>query len=288
MCHRAGTEQQQSVGYLMSSSVWHTVQLARHPDRPLTLDYVEALCRGFQELHGDRHFGDDAALIGGVARFAGRGVVVLGHQRGRTTRENIFRRFGMPQAEGYRKALRLMRHAEKFRLPLLCFIDTSGAYPGVESEERGQAIAIAESILGMVELQTPSIAVIIGEGGSGGALAIGAADCILMLEHAIYSVASPEACASILWRDASKAPQAASNLQITAADLLHFQIIDEIIAEPPGGAHCEPDQAIQSVHDALLRHLIKLEQMCEDGPNALAELVQARHARFRQLGMWQE
>jgi acetyl-CoA carboxylase carboxyl transferase subunit alpha len=272
----------------MSSSAWHTVHLARHPDRPHTLDYLRALCCGFQELHGDRRFGDDAALVGGVAQFAGRGVVVLGHQKGRNTHENIVRRFGMPQAEGYRKALRLMRHAERFRLPLLCFIDTPGAYPGVESEERGQATAIAESILAMVELQTPSIAVIIGEGGSGGALAIGAADRVLMLEHAIYSVASPEACASILWHDTSRAAQAAESLKITAEDLLRFQVIDEIITEPLGGAHCEPHQVMRNVHTALLRHLTELEHISNGGPDTLAKLVQARQARFRRIGMWEQ
>lgn len=270
----------------MLSSAWHAVQLARHPERPHTLDYLKALCHGFQELHGDRRFGDDAALIGGVAQFAGKGVVVLGHQKGRSTHENIARRFGMPQAEGYRKALRLMRHAERFHLPLLCFIDTPGAYPGVESEERGQAIAIAESILAMLELQTPSIAVIIGEGGSGGALAIGAADRILMLENAIYSVASPEACASILWHDASRAAQAAESMKMTASDLLHFQIIDEIIAEPFGGAHCKPHQVFHNIYPVLLRHLAELEQTSNSGSNGLAELVQARQARFRRIGIW--
>jgi acetyl-CoA carboxylase carboxyl transferase subunit alpha len=272
----------------MSSSTWHTVQVARHPERPHTLDYLKALCHGFQELHGDRRFGDDAALIGGIAQFAGRGVVVLGHQKGRSTHENIVRRFGMPQAEGYRKALRLMRHAEKFHMPLLCFIDTPGAYPGVESEERGQATAIAESILAMVELQTPSIAVIIGEGGSGGALAIGAADRVLMLEHAIYSVASPEAAASILWHDINRAEQAAESMKITARDLLRFQIIDEIIAEPPGGAHCEPHQTMRNVRDALLHHLTVLEHMSSGGPQMLAQLIQARQARFRQIGIWEQ
>ena len=271
----------------MSSNTWQTVQLARHPGRPHTLDYLKIACSSFQELHGDRRFGDDAALISGVAQFAGRGVVVLGHQKGRTTQENAVRRFGMPQAEGYRKALRLMRHAEKFRLPLLCFIDTPGAYPGIESEQRGQATAIAECMMAMLELQTPSIAVIIGEGGSGGALALGAADRVLMLEHAIYSVASPEACASILWHDPERANQAAESLKITAEDLLRFQVIDEIITEPPTGAHTNPEQMIRSVQAALLRHLNELELLGKDDPHHLAELVQARQTRFRRFGKWQ-
>lgn len=262
--------------------------MARHPGRPHTLDYVNALCSSFLELHGDRCFGDDAALIGGLAQFAGRSVLVLGHQKGRGTQESIKRRFGMPQAEGYRKALRLMQLAEKFHVPLLSFIDTPGAYPGLEGEERGQATAIAECMMTMIELQTLSIAIIIGEGGSGGALAIGVADRILMMENAIYSVASPEASAAILWHDAALAPQAADAMRITAADLLAFGIIDEIVPEPIDGAHTNSQEALTEARVTLGRHLDELEALLENSPGRWEPLLQARHSKFRKMGIWQQ
>ncbi|MBA3414029.1 MAG: acetyl-CoA carboxylase carboxyltransferase subunit alpha, partial [Chloroflexia bacterium] len=208
-------------------AAWEQVQLARHRDRPRTLDYLDALTSDFVELHGDRTFGDDRALIGGLARFGERTVMVLGHQKGRDTKENLARNFGMARPEGYRKANRLLRQAGKFGMPVVTLIDTPGAEPGIGSEERGQATAIAESILTMSDLKVPIVAVVISEGGSGGALAIGVADRVLMLEHAIYSVISPEGAAAILWKDASKAPEAAATMRITAADLLRFEIIDE-------------------------------------------------------------
>ncbi|MCC6944798.1 MAG: acetyl-CoA carboxylase carboxyltransferase subunit alpha, partial [Thermomicrobiales bacterium] len=210
---------------------WDRVKLARHQSRPHSLDYINVLVTGFIELHGDRLFGDDPAIVGGLARFGDRTIVVIGHQKGGDTRENIRRNFGMVRPEGYRKAERLMRHAEKFGIPVVTFIDTPGAEPGIGSEERGQGTAIAESLLTMAGLKTPIVAVIIGEGGSGGALAIGMADRMLMLENAVYAVASPEACAAILWKDAGKAPQAAETMRITAEDLLSFGIVDEVIPE---------------------------------------------------------
>lgn len=271
-----------------SSASWEKVQIARHPDRPHTLDYINALCSSFVELHGDRCFGDDAALIGGLAQFEGRSVLVLGHQKGHSTQENIKRRFGMPSPEGYRKAFRLMQQAEKFGVPVLSFIDTPGAYPGPESEERGQATAIAESIMAMVKLQTLSIAVIIGEGGSGGALAIGAADRVLMMENAIYSVASPEASASILWHDASLASQAAEAMKITAADLLTFHIIDEIVSEPPDGAHADPRATMIEVRAALVRHVNELEAFVANNTKNWEALLQTRYSTFRKFGIWQQ
>ena len=271
-----------SGGETKEMTPWERVQLARHSARPHTLDYILGLCEDFVELHGDRRFGDDPAIIGGVARFAGRSVVVLGHQKGKDTRENVKRNFGMPHPEGYRKAQRLFRHAEKFGFPVLSFIDTPAANPNKESEERGQSNAIAESILMMTNLRTPIIATVIGEGGSGGALAICVADRILMLENAIYSVASPEATASILWRDAAKAPEAAKALKITAPDLYELGIIDEIIGEPEGGAHNEPLTAMNSVAARLshyLDHLCSLE---------LSTLLRQRYEKYRAIGRYHE
>jgi acetyl-CoA carboxylase carboxyl transferase subunit alpha len=261
---------------------WDKVQLARHMQRPRTLDYIRGLCDDFVELHGDRRFGDDAAIVGGVATFEGRTVVLVGHQKGRDARENIRRNFGMPHPEGYRKALRLFQHAEKFGFPVICFIDTPGANPNRESEERGQANAIAENILTMAGLKTPIIACVIGEGGSGGALAIGVADRILMLEHAIYSVASPEAAASIIWRDAAKAPDAARAMRITAQDLLELGIIDEIVPEPTGGAHTDPVTMVATLGDALHRHLNQL--LAFD----IETLLQQRYERYRAIGRYEE
>lgn len=261
---------------------WDRVQLARHPQRPHALDYIFALCEDFVELHGDRRFGDDAAIVGGMASFAGRTVMVLGHQKGSDTRENMRRNFGMAHPEGYRKALRLMHQAEKFALPLLCFVDTPAADPKKESEERGQANAIAECILAMASLRTPIVATVIGEGGSGGALAISVADRILMQENAIYSVAPPEAAASILWRDAARAPEAARALKLTAQDLFELQIIDEIIPEPPGGAHAEPQAAITAVGERVRAHLDALTAL------DLPTLLQRRYAKYRAIGRYQE
>lgn len=261
---------------------WDRVQLARHPQRPHTLAYVFALCEDFVELHGDRRFGDDAAIVGGMASFGERTVMLIGHQKGSDTRENMRRNFGMAHPEGYRKAMRLMRHAEKFALPLICLVDTPAASPNQAAEERGQSNAIAESILTMTTLQTPIIAAVIGEAGSGGALAISVADRILMQENAYYSVASPEAAASILWRDATKAAEAASALKITAADLYGFGIIDEIVPEPPGGAHADAQAAITTLGERLRAHL---DDLCAvDIPT----LLERRYAKYRAIGRFQE
>lgn len=265
-----------------SLTPWDRVQLARHPQRPHTLDYIAALCEDFVELHGDRRFGDDPAMVGGMATFAGQTVMVIGHQKGNDTRENMRRNFGMPHPEGYRKAQRLMRHAEKFGLPVICFVDTPAADPTKSSEERGQANAIAESIMLMTTLRVPSIAVVIGEGGSGGALAISVADRILMQENAIYSVAPPEAAASILWRDAAKAPEAARALKLTAADLYDLRIIDEVIPEPPGGAHTDRLTAITTVGERLRVHLADLQQRDID------TLLHERYRKYRSMGQYQE
>jgi len=261
---------------------WDKVQLARHPHRPHTLDYVRGFCEDFIELHGDRRFGDDAAIMGGLARFDGRTVMIVGHQKGRDARENVKRNFGMPRPEGYRKALRMFEHAEKFGFPVLCFIDTPGADPGMQSEERGQGRAIAENILVMAGLKVPILATVIGEGGSGGALAIGVGDQLLMLEHSVYSVAAPEASAAILWRDAAKAPDAAKAMKITAQDLLDLQIIDAIIPEPEGGAHTDTAAAIASVGDTLRAQLAAISRLDQ------ASLLDRRYAKYRAIGRFQE
>ena len=261
---------------------WDRVQLARHPQRPHALAYVAALCEDFVELHGDRRYGDDAAIIGGMASFGGRTVMLIGHQKGSDTRENMRRNFGMPHPEGYRKAQRLMHQAEKFSMPLICLVDTPGANPNKESEERGQANAIAECILTMTNLRTPIIATVIGEGGSGGALAISVADRILMQENSIYSVASPEAAASILWRDADRAPDAARALKLTAQDLYALAIIDEIIPEPPGGAHTDAQLAIVTLGERLQAHL---DELCALDMHIL---LKRRYAKYRAIGRFQE
>jgi len=269
-------------------SAWDRVKLARHPERPHTLDYLSELTRDFVELHGDRSFGDDRALIGGLACFAGRTVLVLGHQKGGDTRENLARNFGMARPEGYRKAERLMRHAEKFGFPVVTFIDTSGAEPGIGSEERGQSTAIAESLLTMANLRVPIVAVVIGEGGSGGALAVGVADRILMLENAIYAVASPEGCAAILWKDASRAPEAAETMRITAADLAGFGIVDEVVPER-SPANERPRDAIKAVGEAVARHLDDLEYLFSPGDlEAAHRLRDARYEKFRRIGAWRD
>ncbi|GAB4216468.1 MAG: acetyl-CoA carboxylase carboxyltransferase subunit alpha [Roseiflexaceae bacterium] len=258
------------------------MQLARNPARPRTLDYIRTLCEDFVELHGDRRFGDDPAIVGGVATFDGQSVVLIGHQKGRDTRENVRRNFGMAHPEGYRKALRLFQQAEKFGFPVICLIDTPGANPSKDSEERGQANAIAENILAMAALRTPLIGCVIGEGGSGGALAIGVVDRLLMLEHSVYSVASPEAAASILWRDSAKAPDAARAMRITAADLLELGIADAIIPEPAGGAHEDCPAAVAAVGAVLRAQLAELRGL------DIATLLERRYAKYRAIGRYQE
>lgn len=264
------------------------VRIARDPQRPGTLDYIAELFSDFTELHGDRVYGDDQALIGGLATFRNRSVLVLGHQGGTNTRENIARNFGMPRPEGFRKARRLMQHAEKFGLPIVTFIDTSGADPGISSEERGQGTAIAESLLAMVGIRVPVVCVVIGEGGSGGALAISLGDRLLMLENAVYAVASPEACAAILWKDASFAGEAAETMRVTALDLQRFGIIDELIAEPVP-AHQAPRETIRAVGNRIESHLDELAVVFGEGdPASIDALLDARYQKFRVIGAWHE
>jgi acetyl-CoA carboxylase carboxyl transferase subunit alpha len=266
-------------------TAWDRVQLARHAQRPYTLDYVRLLFGDFVELHGDRLYGDDPALVGGLASLDGRPVMVLGQQKGRDTRENVLRRFGMARPEGYRKALRLMRHAERFGLPVVSFVDTPGADPTLQAEERGQAWAIAANLAEMARLEVPLVAAIIGEGGSGGALAIAMGDRVVMLENAIYSVVSPEGCASILWKDAARAAEAAEAMQITAPDLLHHAVIDAVVPEPPGGAHADPQAAAEALRVVLVAYLGELaEHYGRDGGWDSAALLAARFARYRQIG----
>lgn len=261
---------------------WQITQLARHPHRPYTLDYVNLICREFQELHGDRMFGDDLAIVGGLARLNGRAVMVLGHQKGRDTKERVRRNYGMPKPEGYRKALRLMRLAERFSLPLITFIDTPGAYPGVGSEERGQSEAIARNLFEMSVLRIPIITVVIGEGGSGGALAIGVCDRLLMLQYSTYSVITPEGCASILWKSAEKKEAAAEAMGLTAPRLAQLGLIDEVLEEPLGGAHRDPVQMSETLKAALLRHLGELETIGRE------ELRDARGAKIAAFGVYSE
>jgi len=258
------------------------IQVARHPQRPSTLDYIQVFTDAFIELHGDRRGSDDQALVGGVGRIGDQGVVLLGHQKGRDTKENVARNFGMASPGGYRKAMRLMDHADRFRLPILSFIDTPGAYAGLLAEELGQGEAIAVNLREMFRLRVPIVATVIGEGGSGGALGIGVADRLLMFQHSVYTVASPEACASILWRDAAKAPAAAEALKITAQDLLQLGIIDDVINEPSGGNHWAPRQAAESLKQAVLRHLLELQQLSETA------LMEQRYAKFRRMGRFLE
>ena len=261
---------------------WQRIQLARHSDRPYTLDYVNLIFSDFVELHGDRKFADDAAIIGGIAKLNGRGVMVIGHQKGRGTKENISRNFGMSNPEGFRKALRIMKLAEKFHKPVITFIDTPGAYPGIGAEERGQAEAIARNIYEMMVLHVPIISVITGEGGSGGALALGVSDRLLMLEHSIYSVISPEACAAILWKDNSKAPEVAGALHLTAQDLLKHKIIDEIVKEPIGGAHRNLNMIAHKMRRVIERRLREITRM------PIQELLRQRYQRYRQYGEYRE
>ncbi len=258
------------------------VRLSRHPGRPYFLDYLKLLTEDFIELHGDRSFRDDPAIVGGMARFDRWEVLVIGHQKGRNTKENMYRNFGMPRPEGYRKTARLMRMAARFRRPILTFIDTPGAYPGIGAEERGQCEAIAKNLQVMASLKTPIISLVIGEGGSGGALAIGVADRILMLEHSIYSVISPEGCASILWRDQAKAPDAASQLKLTAEDLRRLGVCDEIVPEAPGGAHRDPAVTAGHIRAALKRNLSELEKLDPE------TLINQRYEKFRAIGCFVE
>jgi acetyl-CoA carboxylase carboxyl transferase subunit alpha len=265
-----------------SLTAWQIAQLARHPQRPYLLDYVERIFTDFEELHGDRAFADDPSIVGGVARLNRDPVMIIGHQKGRDTKEKLRRNFGMPRPEGYRKALRLMQLAERFRLPVLTFIDTPGAYPGVDAEERGQSEAIAQNLLRMAQLRTPIITTVVGEGGSGGALAIGVGDRILMLQYSTYSVISPEGCASILWKSAEKASEAAEAMAMTSERLKDLGLIDLVIEEPLGGAHRDVPTMAQSIKVALLDELQRLRRMDLD------ELLSNRYERYMSLGRYKE
>ncbi|MCK9572444.1 MAG: acetyl-CoA carboxylase carboxyltransferase subunit alpha [Candidatus Omnitrophica bacterium] len=260
-------------------SAWQKVQLARHPQRPYTLDYVSMLMTDFLELHGDRLFGDDLALVCGFCKLDKKKILVIGHQKGRDTKENLKRNFGCAHPEGYRKALRLMRLAEEFGLPILIFIDTPGAYPGIGAEERGQSQAIATNLMEMARISTPIISIVIGEGGSGGALGVGVADKVMVLENSYYSVISPEGCAAILWKDGLKAPQAAEVLKLTGPDLLKMGIIDEVIPEPLGGAHRDPAKQAQSIKETVLRNFKTLEALDKE------DLLKLRYKKFRSMGV---
>jgi acetyl-CoA carboxylase carboxyl transferase subunit alpha len=261
---------------------WQISQVARHPQRPYTLDYIHNIFTDFQELHGDRHFADDASIVGGLARFSNQTVMVIGHQKGHDTKEKLLRNFGMPRPEGYRKALRLMRMAEKFGIPVLTFVDTPGAYPGVGAEERGQSEAIGRNLYVMAELRVPIVVTIIGEGGSGGALAIAVGDHVLMLQYATYSVISPEGCASILWKSADKAPDAAESLGITANRLKTLGLVDKIVTEPLGGAHREPQVMMQTLRKALQDALKQVQE------KPLEDLLQARFTKIMEFGKFKE
>ncbi len=263
-------------------TAWQRVQMARHPKRPYMLDYIGKIMTDFVELHGDRLFSDDHALIGGFAKLDGIPVMVVGHQKGRDTKENLYRNFGSAHPEGYRKAIRLMQMASKFNRPIISFIDTPGAYPGVGAEERGQAQAIAYNLREMAKLKVPIIVVVIGEGGSGGALGIGVGDRVLVLENAYYSVISPEGCAAILWKDRAKAPEAASCLKMTAPDLLQLKLIDEIVPEPVGGAHHDPDTSAKNLKEALKRNLEPLRKL------SAAQLTAGRYEKYRKIGLFSE
>ncbi len=263
-------------------SAWQVAQVARHPSRPYTLDYLASIAPDFQELHGDRMFGDDPAIVGGVGRIDGRAVMFIGHQKGRDTKERVRRNYGMPKPEGYRKAQRLMRMAEKFKLPIVTLIDTPGAYPGVGAEERGQSEAIAYSLYLMSGLKTPIISVVIGEGGSGGALAIGVGDKLLMLQYGIYSVISPEGCASILWKSADKAEEAAEAMRITASSLSGYGLVDEVLEEPLGGAHRNPDGMAERIREALIRSLDEFDQI------SIEQLLEKRQRRLAGFGEFKE
>jgi len=263
-------------------SRWQTAQVARHVNRPFTLDYLNLIFTDFIELHGDRNFGDDHAIVAGLAHLDGEPVMVMGHQKGRDTKEKVFRNFGMPNPEGYRKALRLMEMAERFRMPIITFVDTPGAYPGIGAEERGQAEAIARNLREMGRMTVPIIVVITGEGGSGGALAIAVGDRVLMLEFSVYAVISPEGCAAILWSDGTKGAQAAEALKLTAGDIKELDVIDEIVKEPLGGAHRDHKAMADTLHEALARNLKELKQLSKE------ELVEGRYRKFRKMSRFIE
>jgi len=262
-------------------SPWQITQMARHPNRPYTQDYIDRIITDFEELHGDRAYADDQALITGIGRLNGRSVVVIGHQKGRDTKDKVARNFGMPRPEGYRKALRVMKMAERFGMPVVTFIDTPGAYPGIGAEERGQSEAIARNLFEMAQLKTPIISTVIGEGGSGGALAVGVADHLMMLEYSIYSVISPEGCASILWKSAEKAPDAAATLGVTSDRLKSLGLVDKILSEPLGGAHRDMDAMASRVQNALEEKLTELEQLSID------ELIDQRQERLLSYGAFE-
>ncbi len=261
---------------------WQKTLVARHPQRPYTLDYIAALFEDFTEVHGDRKFADDAALVAGFGRFHGQPCAIIGHQKGRNTKEKVIRNFGQPRPEGFRKALRVMKLAEKFNLPIFTLVDTQGAYPGLDAEERGQAEAIAVNLREMAALKVPVIVTIIGEGGSGGALAIGVGDRVIMLEHAVYSVISPEGCAAILWKNSAAAPEAAAAMKITAQDLKKIGVIDEIVSEPPGGAHSDPQQTVMLLDPFLERALHELQKIKP------AQLPEERYKKFRKMGHYEK
>lgn len=261
---------------------WQKTLVARHPQRPYTLDFIAAMIEDWSEIHGDRKFADDPAVVAGFGRFRGQAVCVVGHQKGRNTKEKVLRNFGQPRPEGFRKALRVMKLAEKFKLPILSFVDTQGAYPGVGAEERGQAEAIAVNLREMAALQVPVIISVIGEGGSGGALALGVGDRVFMLEHAVYSVISPEGCAAILWKNSAAAPDAAASMKITAQDLKKLNIIDEIVAEPAGGAHSDPTAAAENLAPVLERALKELSKLKP------AQLLDERYKKFRRMGVFEK
>jgi acetyl-CoA carboxylase carboxyl transferase subunit alpha len=263
-------------------SRWQKVQLARHPQRPYTTDYIERICSYFEELHGDRYFADDKAIVAGIGMIDSYSCVIIGHQKGRDTKTNLYRNFGMPNPEGYRKALRLMKMGAKFNKPIISLIDTPGAYPGIGAEERGQAEAIARNLFEMSRLPVPIIIVVIGEGASGGALGIGVGDRIYMMQNAWYSVISPEGCAAILWRDSSNAPLAAEAMKVTAEDLLELKVIDKILPEPQGGAHRDPDKAAQTVKEEIIRTLGELFRLPKE------ELIRQRVEKFSKMGFWEE
>lgn len=259
-------------------STWQVAQMARHPLRPYTQDYIDGMFTDFVEMHGDRMYADDAAIIGGTARLAGHSVMVIGHQKGRDTKEKIHRNFGMPKPEGYRKALRLMKTAERFRLPVLTFIDTPGAYPGIGAEERNQSEAIARNLFEMAKLRVPVICTVVGEGGSGGALAVGVGDQLMMMQYSIYSVISPEGCASILWKSADKAEDAAEAMRVSSADLKRLELVDEVVEEPLGGAHRDPEELMANLRDRLVTQITRLKRMDTD------ELLEARYQRWMKFG----
>ena len=260
-------------------SSWQIAQMARHPQRPYTLDYIKAIFTDFEELHGDRHFADDAAIVGGVARLDGRPIMVIGHQKGRDVKEKVRRNFGMPKPEGYRKACRLMEMAERFKMPIVTFIDTPGAYPGIDAEERGQSEAIAWNLQVMARLKTPIIATVIGEGGSGGALAIGVCDHLMMLQYSTYAVISPEGCASILWKSAERAADAAEAMGITATRLKELGLVDSLIPEPLGGAHRAPQETAERIKAQLLTELDKLQALSDE------DLLESRYERLMAFGI---